>query len=128
LEKICQPRGAESCTTATDCTGSQICVDIEGDGTTECQYPNGECTTNADCDQEVCGGGVDSRTGASCGVIGRCLNNSQCPPQYNCRDVNGDGVQECQRNNGTCHLDSDCPVGQLCVPQGPEGIPECAGG
>ena len=116
--------GLTSCASPAEC-GRADCVDVEGDGDTECQPTTGStCLTNADCDGMVCGQQDDER-GVECGSVGPCLTSADCPGSMECVDVNSDGQLECQDTGGTCMVDSDCPAGQLCIDSADAGAPAC---
>jgi hypothetical protein len=55
--RVCRPTGPGSCLLSWDCGRDEVCVDVEGDGDTECQETEfSDCETNADCEEgEVCG-------------------------------------------------------------------------
>jgi hypothetical protein len=124
--RYCAAAPLQPCTTDMDC--SAPCVDVEGDGDTECYDASGisTCATNADCDGSVCGN-QDGVRGLECGAIGPCLTSDDCPDGGECVDVNADGQLECQGSGGACSVDSDCPALELCFDRDGAGGPECVG-
>lgn len=126
--RICQPSGPEPCTDAEMCSERALCVDIEGDGDTECQPTTGStCATNADCVGAVCGD-EDGLRGSECGSVGPCLTSGDCPAGRECVDVNGDGNLECQPTGGACLTDAECPPGRICWDPDGMGGAGCVGG
>lgn len=122
-------RLSRPCATAAACNGTfnaaQVCVDIDGDGTTECQFANGPCMTNADCFAlgVVCT--PHALTDLSvCGVYGPCRRVGDCPAGAECRDLWGDGIRECVVAGG-CTNSAACPLHQVCATPPSGGPPSC---
>lgn len=112
--QACVAAPLEPCTGPADCPGGE-CVDVQGDGPTECQEAGGECMTNADCALGTVCGDQDGLPGAECGRVGPCLYAGNCPAGWECLDVNGDGQEECQAGGGSCLVDADCSVRLRCT-------------
>lgn len=120
--RICLPWSLEPCENDEQC--SSPCVDVDGDGDTECQEEIGSsCLTNADCDGMVCGQQDDER-GVECGAAGPCMTSADCPGTMECVNVNDDGQLECQEL-GACSIDANCSPRQLCFDPDSAGGPEC---
>jgi hypothetical protein len=125
--RVCVPRSVEPCSSDDECWELARCVDIDGDGATECQDADGSlCMTNADCRRGVCSD-QDGAPGAECGVRGPCRADGDCPVDRRCVDVNGDGQPECQLASGDCAVDMDCPSETRCLEPSGAGRTTCAG-
>jgi hypothetical protein len=120
-------RQSRPCGTSVGC-GSLRCIDVNGDGTTECNF-DGTCTTNATCPAagDVCAPRSVERF-AGCGRYGPCLVSGDCASGMSCLDLWGDGVPECVDGGGTCTRSSDCPVGTVCATPIGGGPPACLDG
>lgn len=125
--RSCLPVPPQPCGSPDECGGAGfVCVDVDGDGDTECQHTeHGGCVTNEDCDDSVCGdAGGDGRP--ECGLVGPCLTDDDCPERtHACVDVAGTGDQVCQATGGECLSNHDCPAGTICFDADGVGGAEC---
>jgi hypothetical protein len=112
------------CASSVGC-GSLECVDIDGNGTTECNFA-GSCDTNMDCPAagDVCQPRSIERY-ASCGRYGPCRVVADCASGMLCQDLWGDGISECVDAGGSCARSADCPVGSVCATPATGGPPAC---
>jgi len=123
-------RASRPCSTDAACndtfSAQQVCVDIDGDGTTECQFAGGQCMTNADCHIAgvVCAPHALTELSV-CGRFGPCNLVSDCGPGMDCVDLWGDGLTECVLTGGSCVNSSVCPVHQVCATPAGGGPPMC---
>jgi hypothetical protein len=117
-------RQSRPCGTSFGC-GSLACVDVNGDGRTECNFA-GTCVTNADCPTagQVCAPRAEERF-ASCGRYGPCASVADCASGMLCVDLWGDGVPECVDSGGSCANSAACPVGSVCATPATGGPPSC---
>lgn len=109
-------RVATRCESPVTCQSPEVCVDVDGDGASECQIV-GSCTTNGDCAAaEVCGVSPSTQE-AECGPFGPCGDSSECPtvPMEACERLAPGGLPECAVPGGACVDDTDCPIQQVCA-------------
>ncbi|MFK8001144.1 MAG: hypothetical protein AB8H86_16240 [Polyangiales bacterium] len=101
----------QPCESAGQCEPGAQCVDVDGNGTTECLLV-GTCSSNADC-EEGFSCGVDPATSqASCEPDGLCRSGS-CPAGRTCLDT-GIGTARCVTEGGSCSEDSECEAQAIC--------------
>ncbi len=116
------------CDTTLACThtlpDAQQCVDVDGDGTGECQLSAGPCLTNADCSMAGTCTPRAIPALASCGRFGPCRTAADCLGGQECRDLFGDGIRECV-DPGGCTNTMGCPAGQVCATPSTGGPPAC---
>lgn len=107
-----QPR----CESSAQCEMGASCVDVDGDGSMECQYA-GVCETNADCPSPGAVCGVHPQTTATlCLADGPCTSAADCGEGYTCVDLAGAGTNRCERTEGgSCNGNEDCPENQVCA-------------
>jgi hypothetical protein len=122
----------QTCFTEFDCdTLAPYCVDIDGDGSTECAgAPNvvSPACMNSDCGSgSVCEvSGVGSIT--VCGQYGLCTGVSDCPGGFDCISLWADGRKECVPPGGGCDHVTDCQVQEVCASPRTGGAPNCQAG
>ncbi len=117
---FCVP-GVVPCEVSETCEPGASCVDVNGDGSTEC-IPAGLCTTHDDCPAELrCG--IDPTTGQSaCVDDGVCTDS--CPAGFSCADL-GSGVALCVVDGGSCAGDRECPESHVCASRIEGEPPRC---
>lgn len=102
------------------------CVDVDGDGLTECRAGGAGCDTNDDCVGDVCGFDPTAED-LVCGDHGNCRFEADCGPGFTCADTWGDGVTECVPDSGTCTTTADCPSPATCTTLTAGGTLACRG-
>ncbi len=107
---ICVPASVR-CDTGAQCELGASCVDVDGDGMTECLLA-GRCETNEDCETGTSCGVDPATSQASCEPDGAC-RMGECADGYMCADT-GSGVPRCVAMGGSCATNTDCPVGSIC--------------
>ena len=122
-------RLSRHCSTTEACMGTltdvQLCIDVDGDGLSECQLSSGTCITNADCAAMGVTCTPRSISGqATCGRYGPCRDATDCVSGQECRDLFGDGVRECV-DPGGCTNSASCPANQVCATPWDGGPPAC---
>ncbi|MFW2389837.1 MAG: hypothetical protein ACN4G0_15975 [Polyangiales bacterium] len=127
----------QACLTEDDCSevGTPLCVDIDGDGATECagstdpNQPSPPACFNSDCGgaAPVCEVGVISSL-AECGQYGLCRLDTDCASGFVCAPLWPDGRKECVEAGGSCSQISDCPAQQVCASPRNGGPPSCQSG
>ena len=113
------------CATTTACRPlAAECVDVDGDGMTQCTVV-AECRTNADCAalDRVCR--IDDFKGSYCGFVGPCVSDGDCSTGYRCIDLWGDGLRECVALGGSCSTTASCPARAVCAISRESEPPEC---
>lgn len=113
------------CSSDAACFGGGPCVDIDGDGRTECNAMAGVCRANTDCPARLTCGLDAERITPRCINYGPCRDAAACPSGYECRDAWGDGVRLCVPAGGSCTTSADCPVRQVCAVPAVGGAPRC---
>ena len=98
------------CEHSGQCETGAECLDVDGDGSSECS-PAGACTSNTDCPAGFSCGIDPGTSQAACVVDGAC-RDGDCPNGLTCLDT-GSGRARCVRT-GTCAQDSDCPPRSVC--------------
>lgn len=124
-------RLSRRCASSTACSATlsdhQVCLDIDGDGSNECQFADGICVMNSSCSGgQTCTPRALSGV-SSCGRYGVCHDSTNCLTGQQCRDLWGDGVMECV-DSGGCTSTASCPAHQVCATPARGGSPVCAGG
>lgn len=121
-------RGSRRCDSFVGaCPPFFSCVDVDGDGASECRRNGEACDTNDDCPSRVCG--FDPSVGAlACGSHGPCRNAGDCGAGFTCADAWGDGVRECVPSGGTCATSDDCAELTICGAPTADEPRECVGG
>jgi len=135
-QRFCR-RITRPCGDDIDCLALGIpCGDVDGDGSSECMPsldPNAQdpvSCSNAQCPDDaapVCEAEVGG-TGAVCGRFGLCADPPDCAAGFECRDLWGDGRDECVLPGGSCVDSSECPPRQVCATPRTGGPPGCVGG
>ncbi|MCB9620381.1 MAG: hypothetical protein H6724_13165 [Sandaracinus sp.] len=105
------------------------CVDVDGDGSSECRRNGEACDSNEDCGAagDVCGFDPVAKA-LACQPQGPCSGAGDCGTGFVCEDLWGDGVRECVPSGGTCDAPSDCGANALCGAPAGGGPPTCVGG
>lgn len=126
-ERVAQPycqRVYRACESFDACPPFFSCVDVDGDGESECRANGGDCDTFMDCPGEVCGTTPD-RAGA-CQAQGPCAGAMiTCPSGFECADVYGDGLVECVPTAGDCDVVQDCTPPGICGSLTEDGAMTC---
>jgi len=105
---------ARRCANDGACDPGFACIDIDGDGDTECQFMTGFCQRHSDCPTgELCGLG-DGFAAAVCGTSGTCTDDDDCSGSDRCLSLYGADVRVCVPPTGTCTSVTDCAANQLC--------------
>jgi hypothetical protein len=123
------------CDTEIDCVDrAPFCVDIDGDGSTECagsielNPASGPCT-NFTCASEDLGAPVCEAGGVSsvspCGTYGLCRGPQDCVDGFVCAALWPDGRRECVPEGGSCSSFADCDANQICAAPRDGGPPAC---
>jgi len=100
------------------------CVDVDGDGLSECRRNGEACDSNDDCVDAVCGYDPTAKA-LACQAQGPCAGPSDCGGGFTCTDLWGDGVRECVPVGGTCTSSASCEVGAVCAAPAGGGAPTC---
>jgi hypothetical protein len=111
------PRFLDYCEDADECTLITTCRDSGGaivDATSSCSGP-GDCQTGATCEAVGICAPVPSLL-----AIPECVQDSDCPGDLQCDDGEMDRPW-CvpSYNEDFCFLDTDCGVGEFCIPASP---------
>jgi hypothetical protein len=117
-------RQSRPCATSVGC-GTLNCVDVNGDGTTECTF-SGSCSTNSACSAGLVCGPRPTDHFAECMRYGPCAATSDCGSGMACVDLWGDGVKECVDAGGSCtSAPTSCPTNSVCATPEAGGPPSC---
>ncbi|MGB5812797.1 MAG: hypothetical protein WBG86_19845 [Polyangiales bacterium] len=136
VSRFCH-RVHQVCEGELDCAGiAPRCVDIDGDGTTECagssepNAPSPVACVNADCADPFAPVCEVSEAGSTsvCGQYGLCLDGDDCTDGFECVGLWTDGHKECVPEGGTCSRIVDCPERQVCASPRSGGPPACQAG
>jgi hypothetical protein len=112
------------------------CGDADQDGVSECMpslmptAPDPVSCDNTQCPGDtapVCESSVEG-TVAVCGRFGPCASIDDCVTGFQCRDLWGDGRQECVLPPVTCVDSSDCSPRTVCASPRTGEAPSCVGG
>ena len=135
-QRFCR-RITRPCVDDLDCLVLGVpCGDADGDGASECMpalmpnEPNATSCANDACMEPsapVCETSEDGTT-ASCGRFGLCSSPVQCAPDFQCRDLWGDGRRECVAGEGSCVDSSACALREVCASPRSGAAPMCIGG
>lgn len=135
-QRFCR-RITRPCADDLDCLVLGVpCGDADGDGFQECMpslmpnAPNPVSCDNAQClesDAPVCESSVQG-TSAACGQFGLCASSTDCIDGFECRDLWGDGRQECVVQAGSCVDSSECAPRTVCGSPRLGGPPACVAG
>ena len=137
-QRFCR-RVTRPCTDDLDCLVLGVpCgnADDSADGSKECMpsltptAPDPISCDNTQCPDDaapVCESSVEG-TVAVCGRFGPCASIDDCPTGFQCRDLWGDGRQECALPPITCLDSSDCSPRTVCASPRTGGAPTCVGG
>jgi hypothetical protein len=135
-QRFCR-RITRPCADDIDCLVLGVpCGDADGDGANECMpslAPNEpdpqSCDTLQcpDAPSPVCETAPEGNL-AVCGRFGPCSAAVQCAPGFACRDLWGDGRQECVAGAGSCVDSSACDSRTVCASPRSGGAPTCIGG
>lgn len=93
---------------------SDGCLDVDGDGETECAPPMGQCNRNADCATGACIFDATGGFGGTCSPAGLCqVGGSGCGSGLSCADLRGEGPGQCVSSG--CVSDDDCGDHGVCA-------------
>jgi len=126
-QQVAQPycqRVYRACETFDACPPFFSCVDVDGDGESECRANGGDCDTFMDCPGEVCG--TTPESAGACQAQGPCAGEMiSCPSGFECADVYGDGLVECVPTAGDCDVVQDCTPPGICGSLTEDGAMTC---
>jgi hypothetical protein len=121
------------CENDFDCVGrAPFCVDIDGDGRSECagsielNPASGACTNDLCVDEgaPVCEAG-DVSSVSPCGAYGLCKSDDECASGFVCAPLWPDGRSECVPEGGSCSSFADCATREVCAAPRDGGPPSC---
>ncbi len=136
-------RANRDCNVDTDCvwygvTFGDACVDVDGDGRTECAGKLGASDLACVTSDPMCTGSVPvceaapfgNARYAACSAYGLCLDDGDCDVAggFECVGLWQDGRAECVPVSGTCNEVTDCPPQQVCAAPRNGGPPSCQSG
>ena len=121
------------CESDIDCVDrAPFCVDIDGDGSTECAGSIGLNPALGACTNDLCtdpGAPVCEASGVSsvspCGTYGLCMGPDDCAPGFVCAELWPDGRKECVPEGGSCSSFEQCDPNQICASPRDGGPPAC---
>ena len=135
-QRFCR-RVTRPCARDLDCLLLGVpCGDADDDGRFECMpslmptTPDPVSCSNAECSDlsaPVCEP-IPEGNIAVCGRFGPCGSAVQCPSDFQCRDLWGDGRAECVEQGGSCVDSRDCSPQSVCATARAGGPPGCVGG
>ncbi|MEM9071318.1 MAG: hypothetical protein AAGE52_22620 [Myxococcota bacterium] len=119
---VCVPAFAP-CARDSECEPGARCIDVNGDGATECQTA-GLCDTSDDCEEGLHCGVDPGTTQSACVADGPC--NETCGEGLECVDL-GVGTTTCVPTGGECASNAECAAGMVCASPREGASPRCLG-